>query len=113
LDAYDQVLTGAGAGLGLGCDGIFFPRRDAIDIRIVNDVVNRSGKIIDDPSEVGGWLTLTQAVSCADTDRDGMPDLWEQEWGFNLTSPFDGPGDADGDGYTNIEEFLNGTDPLQ
>ena len=113
LDAYDQVLTDAGAGLGLGCDGIFFPRRDAIDIRIVNDVVNRSGKIIDDPSEVGGWLTLTQAVSCADTDRDGMPDLWEQEWGFNLTSPFDGPGDADGDGYTNIEEFLNGTDPLQ
>ena len=38
LQAYDQVLAGAGANMGLNCDGTFFSRRDAIDTRIVNDV---------------------------------------------------------------------------
>ena len=32
---------------------------------------------------------------------------------FNPTDLSDGSTDADGDGYTNIEEFLNGTNPLQ
>ncbi len=113
LMAYDQVLSNAGANVGLGCDGIFFPRRDSIDARIVNDIINGTGRIIDDPAEVGGWLTVEQAVSCADTDHDGMADLWEQKWGFDPADLLDGPKDADGDGYSNIEEFLNGTDPHQ
>jgi hypothetical protein len=37
-----------------------------------------------------------------------MPDLWEKEQGFNAADPHDGPLDADGDGYTNLEEYLNG-----
>jgi hypothetical protein len=39
-----------------------------------------------------------------------MPDVWEQMHGFDPNSP-DDTGDVDIDGYTNIEEFLNGTDP--
>jgi pectate lyase len=113
LDAYDQVLAGAGAVMGLGCDGIFFTRRDAIDTRIVNDVQTGSGKIIDDPSEVGGWLTIPPSAPCADSDQDGMPDEWEQKFGFDPADPLDGPKDANEDGYTNIEEFLNGRNPLQ
>ena len=42
-----------------------------------------------------------------------MPDPWEQKYGFNPADPSDDSKDADGDGYTNIEEFLNGTNPLQ
>lgn len=47
LDAKAYVLANAGA----------FPR-DAVDTRIVNDVINGTGSIIDDPSEVGGWPEL-------------------------------------------------------
>ena len=42
----------------------------------------------------------------ADTDRDGMPDVWERANGFNEDVD-DSAGDADMDGYTNLEEFLN------
>ena len=40
-----------------------------------------------------------------------MPDQWEQIYGLNPNDAGDGSLDADGDGYTNLEEFLNGTNP--
>jgi len=46
-----------------------------------------------------------------DTDGDGMPDVWEQKSGFNMYDPSDAKADADGDGFTNQEEFLAKTDP--
>jgi len=113
LQAYEQVLTGAGANMGLNCDGTFFMRRDAIDTRIIDDVRNGTGKIINDPAEVGGWLKISGAAPCEDADHDGMPDLWEQKYGFDPADLLDASKDADGDGYTNIEEFLNGMNPLQ
>jgi|CXWL01.1.fsa_nt_gi pectate lyase len=113
LQAYEQVLAYAGANIGLNCDGTFFPRRDAIDTRVINDIQAGTGKIIDDSSEVGGWLTISPASPCADSDHDGMPDLWEQKFGFDPADPSDASKDADGDGYTNIEEFLNGKNPLK
>lgn len=113
LQAYDQVLANAGANTGLNCDGTFFPRRDAIDTRIINDVQAGTGKIIDDPSEVGGWLTIPPASPCADSDHDGMPDTWEKIFSFDPTDPSDGSKDTNKNGYTNIEEFLNGRNPLQ
>ena len=110
-EAYDLVLADAGANRGLSCDGAFFTRRDAVDTRVVNDVMNGTGRIIDDPSQVGGWLTLDPGTPCLDSDHDGMPDVWEQAHGLDPSDPADAIADADGDGYTNIEEFLNGTDP--
>jgi hypothetical protein len=41
-----------------------------------------------------------------------MPDTWEASFGLNLNNPSDGPQDVDGDGYTNLEENLNNTNPL-
>ena len=41
-----------------------------------------------------------------DTDNDGMPDTWETMNGLN-PAVADDNGDADGDGYTNLEEYIN------
>ena len=40
-----------------------------------------------------------------------MDDRWERRHGLNPADPADGPRDLDGDGYTNVEEFLNETEP--
>ena len=111
-EAYDLVLDDAGSNKGVGSDGSFFWRRDTVDSRIVNDVENTTGMIIDDPVQVGGWPALDPGVPCQDTDHDGMPDAWEQIYGFDINNNSDNILDADGDGYTNIEEYLNGTNPL-
>jgi len=56
---------------------------------------------------VGGRLQLKSATPPADTDKDGMPDAWEKKMSLNPKDKTDGSADADGDGYTNLEEYLN------
>lgn len=46
-----------------------------------------------------------------DSDKDGMPDLWEAVYLGNTNQ--DGTGDADKDGIRDIDEYKNGTDPLK
>jgi pectate lyase len=112
LQAYEQVLAESGATIGLDEMGKIFPRRDEVDQRIVDEVKNGTGRIIDDPSQVGGWPQLDPGMPLTDTDHDGMPDRWEQQFGFDPLDSSDAPRDEDGDGYTNIEEYLNITNPL-
>lgn len=110
LEAYNAVLASVGATL---------PRRDAVDARVIEMV--RTGKtktetgIISDISEVGGYPELTYKKSevLKDTDNDGMPDDWEKKYGLNPKDGGDASQDLDKDGYTNIEEFINGTDPTE
>jgi hypothetical protein len=47
----------------------------------------------------------------ADSDGDGIPDIWESSFGFNPTNAVDGSLDADGDGMSNLAEYIAGTDP--
>lgn len=65
---------------------------------------------ITDPSEVGGWPDYKGAPH-KDSDGDGIPDDWEKAHGLNPNDPTDAVKDANGDGYANIEDFINGTDP--
>ncbi len=62
------------------------------------------------------WSAAAPTPGCAnglvapDSDRDGIPDAVEFQWGLALDSPADGAEDADGDGATNSEEYRAGTD---
>ena len=123
--AYKFVLENAGAD---------FPKRDAIDIRVVKTVM--TGKaiyvknapefipkyvkrrlpvdsykkgIITDIRQVGG-LPEYKGQPYLDSDNDGMPDAWEKANGLNPNDPTDAVKDCNGDGYTNIEKYINGID---
>lgn len=65
---------------------------------------------VTDPSEVGGWPEY-QGTPYQDSDGDGLPDAWEKAHGLNPNDASDATGDLNGDGYTNIEDFINGLDP--
>ncbi len=65
---------------------------------------------ITDPSEVGGWPDY-KGTPYPDADSDGLPDAWETAHGLNPNDAADAVKDLNGDGYTNIEDFLNGLDP--
>lgn len=59
----------------------------------------------------GGVLTVFTNTVLADLDRDGIPDVVENELGLSPTNPADGALDADEDGQSNRAEYLAGTDP--
>lgn len=107
--ARQQVLKYAGANQRLRDNGTFLTIRDAVDRRIVRSVRQSTGSIIDDPMKVNGWSKINSGYPYQDTDRDGMSDKYEELYGLEPTNPSDGSEDADNDGYTNVEEFLNFT----
>ena len=90
----------------LGNAGATAPARDSLDRQVIEDVINRTGHVISDPAEAGGWPTLSTGPAPTDGDGDGMPDQWETG---NGTDPqkFDAWGDADGNGWANLEDYLN------
>jgi pectate lyase len=97
--AYEDVLANAGATK---------PRRDAVDKRLVEEVIARTGNILrGNPSAVGGWPQLAAGVPYSDSDGDGIEDEWESRHGLDAAKPIDGTADSDGDGWTNFEEFLH------
>jgi hypothetical protein len=103
--AYEAVLADSGATL---------PKRDSVDLRVIEEV--RTGRptyndgIITDPQQVGGYPKYA-GEPLADADHDGMPDAWESAHGLNPNDPSDAAKDSTGDGYTNIEKYLNDIGP--
>ena len=102
-DAFEAVCDYGGASLA----------RDAVDIRAAEDARAGTGKIIDLPSEVGGWPEYTatdeEKASVTDTDGDGMPDWFETEFGLDPDNSSDGNSmNLDSEGrYTNLEMYLH------
>lgn len=102
-NAYNSVLNCAGASL----------IRDGVDNRVINNVRNGTGNLINSQEDVGGYPTLESGTPETDSDKDGMPDSWEiaemQKLGvtgkavsefkpnaYNITGK-----------YTNLEVYMN------
>jgi hypothetical protein len=121
LVSSDGVAANGDVGMWrrLDCAGHWVDARDAVDRRALQDVISRRMP----PAEgttypmhqdgYGGYPTLAPGTACTDTDGDGMPDEWESTVGLDARDGADGPQDADHDGYTNLEEYLNASDPHQ
>ena len=107
-DAYELVLKQGGA---------ILPARDTLDQRIVSDVKNRTGRIIDVQggyphgteyaATVNAWPLLISAPALADTDKDGMPDEYEKQQGLNHADATDASLVKAGNRHTNIEMYIN------
>lgn len=95
--AYKRVLKIGGASL---------PKRDAIDNRIVDNVKTVTGRIIKSQEDIGGWPELKNKPAPTDSDKDGMPDVWEKK---NKLNPKNGDDRniVGKDGYTMLEKYLN------
>jgi hypothetical protein len=120
---YRKVLRDVGANLQVATTtGDFQTLRDSVDQRIIDNVTSRTGSFFNgiEYDNASGfpaisWPELQQGEATIDEDEDGMPDAWEQRY-FGQTgrgSPEESSGDYDRDGYTDVEEYLNGTNPTQ
>lgn len=95
-NSYKRVLSLAG----------YSNVRDAVDVRILSNVVNRVfGSYLHSQSEVGGWPVLNTYNVPKDTDLDGLPDYWETANGMNPNVANNNHLNADG--YTDLEQYLN------
>ncbi len=106
--ARDDVLSGAGASRRLTALGALRANRDAADAGVVADVWAGTGRIIKEHDDFPGWPSLAGGSAPADNDRDGMPSAWERAQCLDPLAPNDAR-DSDGDVYTDVEEYLNGT----
>ncbi len=105
-EAYELVIKQAGASRW----------RDPVDDYVVAELksLGKQGKTISDETTLG-IANVVGAVAGGsapqDTDQDGMPDDWESQNGLDPANPADRNGDADQDGYTNLEQYINAIVP--
>lgn len=67
---------------------------------------------IPDPIEFNNHIKLPLLVTLRDSDHDGIPDDWEIAHGLNHTNSLDASLDSDCDGFSNLQEYQAGTDPM-
>ena len=126
--AFDDVLKNAGCTL---------PRRDAVDLRVIEEVrtgkvwsegkeitpppmkglaKNNIGKagngIITDPSQVGGYPEY-KGEPVKDLCADGIPLSWKKKFNLDVNDASLSQKDLQGDGYTVMDKYLAGLDPTK
>jgi len=90
--------------------------RDNVDTRYIEDLrtcdrapyLFQGGFTSGDPADYGGFARIRAGFDpLSDSDNDGMPDSWETRFANTDQNRWDANDDTDGDGYPNIEEYLN------
>lgn len=113
--AYRSVLADVGANARLRRNGRMVKNQDSIDKRVLKEVARGKGPsaVIFDENQLGGFPKIDPGTLYRDIDHDGMADEWETKHFGNLRrgNPNNSSADYDRDGYTDVEEFLNGTNP--
>ena len=92
-EAYKEVLVTAGATL---------PKRDSIDARVVNDVINGTGRVINQEEEVGGFTGVTSEERVFE-----IPQEWKTENKMGNAKETDIVKSGEFAGYTWIEAYVN------
>ncbi|AUX28766.1 MULTISPECIES: polysaccharide lyase family 1 protein [Sorangium] len=105
-EAYAYVSAHAGASI----------HRDEADRYVLDELASlgKRGATISNESSLGfanGVGALPGGSAPSDADRDGMPDAWERARDLDPANADDRNGDRDGDGYTNLEEYLSSLVP--
>jgi hypothetical protein len=103
-EAFEAVLQDCGATL---------PARDAVDLRIIRSVREGTGRIIEKETDLAPeerWPDYRSLPAPRDSDADGLPDFWEEQFGLDPRDAGDSAKLAE-DGHANIEHYLNNTDP--
>lgn len=118
--SYENVLTYAG-------NGISSDTRTAIDMQSANETRTGTGNMsgtaayadatTDEKAKLDSYNIQCEVKyeypsailqkTITDADNDGMDDYWELARGLNPNDPTDTNGDYCGQGYTNIEYYLN------
>lgn len=117
IDNMLGLVANAGATQFLDANGQFQSSIDYVDARTFSALetgdtrYSTKSRIYKTTDQAGGYERFANQLFAPypDADLDGMADGWELLQGADLQSH----GDDDNDGYTNLEEFLNGTDPLR
>jgi len=95
--------------------GATLPARDAVDTRVMHQIVTGTGKVIGketDLPEAQRWPNYRSLPPLPDSDFDGLPDFWEQQFGLNEKDAKDSAKIAP-DGYAFVEHYLNNTSPFR
>ncbi len=106
-DAYLAVIDRVGAAY----------KRDTLDWRIIKNVLETTGKIIDVQGgyahgtsfdrTIAAWPDLKSGHMPLDTDEDGIPDDWEKKHGLNPHNKADATKSTIDPLYNNIELYIH------
>lgn len=102
---FTEVLVGAAYVLGAATPGVTSNLRGLIDDFAIWQGTLTAGQI----ALLKSGMTPDQVGT--DSDNDGMPNGYEDLYGFDKNNPADAGQDADSDGLTNLAEFGKSTNP--
>lgn len=86
--------------------GVTLPQRDHVDERILHDVEHKTGKYVASPQQTFGWPKHDETKQKLDVGS-----VWQKQHNIDLFNPEDANADYNSNGYSNLEEFINNTDP--